>query len=142
MTHGKATKHFQGERTRTSKDYKQYQNNPIKFEKWTDEESASLKLIVETMQKDGKVDWEQVGKQCNNRFGSKCYRQYIKITEPEWTTEQDEILGKCWEQNPLYFEISDVMPQLVGHTRHGALLRLEQLTEGENGKYKPEYRVG
>ena len=94
------------------------------------------------MKKNGEVNWDQVGQQCGGRYGSSCYNKYVQISEPVWTAEQDQLLGKYWEENNSNFDITAVLPQLEGHTKRGTQFRLERLTDEMRGQYKPNYRMG
>lgn len=94
------------------------------------------------MKKQGAVDWEVVGEKCGKRFGSSCFNKYVQLSEPEWTAEQEETLGKYWEENNRNFNVDDIVPKLDGHSRRGTQFRLERLADPERGRFRPAYKMG
>ena len=63
------------------------------------------------------------------------------MNEPQWTAEQNQILGKFWSENHENFDITAILPQLDGHTKRGAQFRLRDLTQKKNSKFLPLFSM-
>ncbi|CAL5983298.1 Conserved_hypothetical protein [Hexamita inflata] len=108
--------------------------------KWSDEEVQQLKEMVATQKENGKVNWDAIGKEIGGRYGSTCFNKYTQISEPKWTPEEEQVLGKFWEANNNNFNINDVLEKLEGHSKRGTQFKLERLTQ--DGQFNPAYRMG
>jgi len=64
--------------------------------KWSEEETNKLMEAVKTAQASGKVDWQQIGDEVGGKYASSCFNKYTQISEPKWTPEEEEALGKFW----------------------------------------------